>query len=164
MRKKWWIIIISLIILSVIALSAAVIISIRPETINNPGSTSGGSSISFADFSAELYCINYEYSQMEEDNEARADYISKVSPLLKKYSYSPEDAEELSIKYKDDIDFTKSVLEKVKRLCPNAAPTLEENIQINEKGYYIKVNIYEGENRAERSQQEQDNTRLSLSE
>lgn len=158
MKKIWW----ALIVLLVAILAVAIIwlMSLNPSGPTGNRSVSSGpsgdkvvglgsASDRFIGFSAELSCAMYEYSQLEDNDEARGNRSDRVDPLLKKYGFSEQDVETLSQEYKDDIGFSKAVLEKMKTLCPDAAPGLEQNIEIMEKGFFIEVNVYEAENRAE---------------
>ncbi|MFH1787307.1 MAG: hypothetical protein ABH811_00750 [archaeon] len=81
----------------------------------------------FCEFSAEVYCASYKFSENEEANEEEFD--EEILDLIDKYDYTQDEAYELIEDYTYDIEFQKSVLEKVKKLCPEAVSSFENNIE-----------------------------------
>lgn len=111
----------------------------------------------FIQFGAEVVCVRYEYTESLHEIKDDDDFSEKRAKLTekyhnatdlieKKYGYTGEELEKLAQQYPEDIDYAKAVIEKVKELCPGAAPELEKNIVIMEVGMYVKITINEKEN------------------
>jgi hypothetical protein len=109
----------------------------------------------FAAFGADVVCARLEYTDsLREVNKDNSDFMDKMTKLREeynkatvaiseKYGYKEGETDSLSQKYYEDIPYAEAVIKRVKKLCPRAAPELEENIGIMKEGMYVKVIINE---------------------
>lgn len=133
--------------------------SLEENKIINKKITKLSSEEKFVQFGADIACERLKYTEAirEVKNDPdfrnqmesiREEYLKTTNSIAEKYGYKEGEAESLSQEYEEDIDYAKKVIERVKELCPKAAPELEQNIAIMESGMSVKIIINEADDSA----------------
>ena len=134
--------------------------------------TTGSEEEQFVKFGADISCARYEFAEAmraikDDPNSGEKGallseaYWAKIATIIENYGYDvPKPAgdetghepaewakvDEMSKKYEEDIDYAQAVVDRVKILCPAAAPELEQNIDIMKNGMSVTVIINEADN------------------
>lgn len=110
----------------------------------------------FVQFGADISCERFKYTEavreIKDDSDQRdalrEEYSNTTALIREKYGYEEDEVESLSQKYEEDLHYAESVVDRVRTLCPEAVPELEENIEIMKSGISVRVIINEDENSA----------------
>jgi len=108
----------------------------------------------FVEFGADISCERFKYTEavrkVKDDRNQRdalrEKYLNTTALITKKYGYEEDEVESISQKYEEDLTYAESVVDRVRTLCPEAAPELEENIEIMKSGISVRVIIDEDNN------------------